>query len=445
MSQGAGRHRRESTPGEGDGVPEEKEEQPPDQTDAPPPWIGVAVRRGVWTAIGAVLLTLAALWFANKARDLIRILILSQVFAFALEPGVKWLNERRGWRRGAATGAILAATFLGFLVLILLMVPVLSNGVNGIVRSIPKWIDELNRFSREHFHSTWISSSGRSGSSSAAAAVNDYLKDHAGDLVGAVGGAVGAVFNIFTVALFTFYLTAQGPQVRRALLSRMPRERQQRALFAMEEAIQKMGGYLYANGLLALINGSLLFITLLIVGTPFALPIALFTGIVAEFIPIVGTYIAGVVPVVVTLASVGPTETLIVVAELVAYQALENYFLSPHISQRTMKLNPGIAFGAAMAGGAVGGFIGAFFALPLAAVIQSFISTYSKRYELEESELTRLPEPKPPRPPRKSRRLRPARLGRGKGAPTATTEAPAPDTTEPPTPAPTETPAKPAN
>ena len=411
-------------------------DQAPDDSGTPPPWVGTAVRRGVWTAIGAVLLTLAALWFANQARGLLRLIILSALLAFALEPGVKWFNERHGWRRGSATALILGATFAGFLVLILLMVPVLSDGVHGIVRSIPKWLDQLNRFSREHFHTDLVSSSGRDGSSSAARAVNDYLSEHAADLIGVAGGVIGTVFNIFTVGLFTFYLTARGPQVRRALLSRMPRERQQRALFAMEEAIRKMGGYLYANGLLALINGSLMFITLLIVGTPFALPIAMFTGIVAEFIPIVGTYVAGVVPVVVTLASVGPAGALVVVAELVVYQALENYFLSPHISERTMKLNPGIAFGAAMAGGAVGGFIGAFFALPLAAVIQSFIATYSRRYEVEESELTKLPAPRPPRPPREGARFLPGRSRLRKDASDAT-EDPAADAPGDTTPSPT--------
>jgi predicted PurR-regulated permease PerM len=119
--------------------------------------------------------------------------------------------------------------------------------------------------------------------------------------------------------------------------------------------------------------------------------------VVAEFIPIVGTYIAGVVPVVITLASVGLTQALIVLAEILLYQALENYYLSPHISEKTMELNAGIAFGAAIAGGAVGGFVGAFFALPVAAVIQSYLSTYPKRYDVVEMELTKLPEPESPK------------------------------------------------
>jgi predicted PurR-regulated permease PerM len=47
-----------------------------------------------------------------------------------------------------------------------------------------------------------------------------------------------------------------------------------------------------------------------------------------------------------------------------------------------------------MAGGAVGGFIGAFFALPIAAVIQAFLSTYTRSYDVLESDLTRVDEPK---------------------------------------------------
>jgi predicted PurR-regulated permease PerM len=100
--------------------------------------------------------------------------------------------------------------------------------------------------------------------------------------------------------------------------------------------------------------------------------------VVAEFLPVVGTYIAGVVPVLAASAASGLVAATIVVVEILVYQQLENYVLSPRISQKTMELNAGVAFAAAMAGGAVGGFVGAFFALPIAAIIQSFLSTYSR-------------------------------------------------------------------
>jgi predicted PurR-regulated permease PerM len=123
------------------------------------------------------------------------------------------------------------------------------------------------------------------------------------------------------------------------------------------------------------------------------------SAFIAEFIPIVGTYIGGALPLVVALAERGPTAAIVVLIEIVVYQQVENYFLSPRIAAKTIELNPGVAFGAALAGGAVGGFVGAFFALPIAATIQAFLSEYSTSYEVTESALTRI-DPPPSGPPK---------------------------------------------
>jgi predicted PurR-regulated permease PerM len=363
---------------------------------AVPAWVGRAVWRGIWQLIAAVLITAAALWFAGRASDLLRYLILAQLLAFGLEPAVTWLHERRGWRRGSATGLLLVVILLLFVLLGAGIGSVLAGQVDQVAEQVPGWIGKLNAFTQQHFNTTVVSSSSAQRSGQGTQQVTTYLKEHAGDLLGAVGSLVGAVFSVFTVGLFTFYLTANGPQIRRALLSRMPPERQRRALWAWNTAIEKTGGYLYSRGLLALINGALMFLALKLLGVPYALPLALFVGVVAEFIPVVGTYIAGVVPVLVALAAVGLVAAVIVVVEILVYQQLENYVLSPRISQKTMELNAGVAFAAAMAGGAVGGFIGAFFALPIAAIIQSFLSTYSRHYELVESDLTRIDRPASP-------------------------------------------------
>ncbi|MDP9207310.1 MAG: AI-2E family transporter, partial [Actinomycetota bacterium] len=330
--------------------------------------MGTAVWRGIWQLIAAVLLTAAGLWFAGRASDLLRYLILAQLLAFALEPAVSWLHTNRGWRRGSATGLLLVAILLLFVVLGVGMGSVLASQVDQVAAQVPAWIDKLNAFTQEQFDTTVVSSSSGASSGQATQQVNNYLQEHAGDLLGAVGSLVGAVFSLFTVGLFTFYFTANGPQIRRVLLSRMPPERQRRALWAWETAIDKTGGYLYSRALLALINGGLMFLTLKLLGVPYALALGLFVGVVAAFIPIVGTYIAGAVPVLVALAAVSLTAAVIVLIEVLAYQQLENIVLSPRLSQKTMELNAGVAFAAAMAGGAVGGFIGAFFALPIAAV-----------------------------------------------------------------------------
>jgi hypothetical protein len=81
-------------------------------------------------------------------------------------------------------------------------------------------------------------------------------------------------------------------------------------------------------------------IVMLLAGIPFAVPLAIFTGFTAAFIPIVGTYLAGIVPVVVALAAAGPARATILLAWIIIYQQLENYLLEPRLSQKTMNLNP---------------------------------------------------------------------------------------------------------
>ena len=88
-------------------------------------------------------------------------------------------------------------------------------------------------------------------------------------------------------------------------------------------------------------------------------------GIVAEFIPIVGTYIGGAVPILVAFLAAAtslasPAAGLWAVGYVLVYQQIENYILSPRITAKTMSLHPAVAFAAALIGGALGGLFMAF-------------------------------------------------------------------------------------
>ena len=107
---------------------------------------------------------------------------------------------------------------------------------------------------------------------------------------------------------------------------------------------------------------------------------SVFEGFVAEFIPAVGTYIGAAVPIVMTLAVQGFGAGLILLVWTLIYQQGENYWLSPKLSAETMSINGGVAFGAALAGGAIAGPMGAFMALPFAALITSIIANSGKTY-----------------------------------------------------------------
>src|SRR5262249_59608631 len=80
----------------------------------------------------------------------------------------------------------------------------------------------------------------------------------AGSLLGGVvrvaTGIVGGVFQALTIALFTFYMVAQGPQLRRAVCARFRPDRQRRILYIWEQAIEQTGGYFFSPPLLAAVH-----------------------------------------------------------------------------------------------------------------------------------------------------------------------------------------------
>ncbi len=177
------------------------------------------------------------------------------------------------------------------------------------------------------------------------------------------------VFQIFTIALFTFYLVADGPRLRRTICSVLPPERQEVVLQAWELAIEKTGSYLYSRFILAVLSTAFHWIVLAILGVPYALALALWVGIVSQFIPVVGTYLAGALAVLVALLN-DPVDGVIVLIFVIVYQQVENYIFVPRVTAQTLELHPAVAFGTVIAGAAILGPVGALLALPAAAVIR---------------------------------------------------------------------------
>jgi predicted PurR-regulated permease PerM len=164
-------------------------------------------------------------------------------------------------------------------------------------------------------------------------------------------------------------------------------ERQREVLRAWEIAVDKTGGYFYSRLLLGTIAGVTIWIFLVIIDVPFALPLALWMGFFSTFVPIVGTYIGSAVPILVALLD-EPWKGIAILIYILVYQQIENYILSPRITAKTMSLHPAVAFAAALIGGALGGLFMAFLALPVAGVIQASVGEWSKSYEVVRDDVT---------------------------------------------------------
>ncbi|MGH2635942.1 MAG: AI-2E family transporter [Actinomycetota bacterium] len=354
-----------------------------------PEWVRPTI---VWT-IGVVVAVGVGLALLGVLQTIVFYIVLALFFSFAMEPAVNWLHDKRGWRRGSATGLLLFLVFLLLVVLVLIFVPTLLKGAAAIADRLPEAAQRFETWASNTLGIDVSTSSIQSGSAEASSSLAASSETPMSMLLGFTASLVGGIFAAFTVGMFIFYMVAEAPKFKRSVLSFFPRQKQEELLSIWEAAIEKTGGYFYGKLLLAIINGGLFWIVLLIVGVPGAAALALFQGVVAEFIPIVGTYIAAIVPLVVALVTVGTSGTIVLLIWVLIYQQIENYLLSPKIQGKTMQLHPAVAFGAAMAGGAIGGLLWAFLALPFAATVQAAASLWIQRHEVIESEMTHLDQP----------------------------------------------------
>jgi predicted PurR-regulated permease PerM len=345
-----------------------------------PAWVMPVIRKAVWRLVLVVIGVAIAFTLLTRARGVVGMLVVALFFGIAMDPAVTWLHQRKGWKRGAATGMIFLVLATFTIVMIFVLIPAIIQMANVIADKLPDWIANIQQafgIDPKTADNNQIADDLQNG-------IKEWLQNHGGELLGIAGSTLGAVFNFFTIAMFTFYFAADAPRIRRAVLTRFPPQKQGHLGWAWDTAIIQTGGYFYSRMLLVLINGSLFFFVMVAVGTPWelALPLSVFEGFVAEFIPAVGTYIGAAIPIMITLGLLGVVPAAILLGWTLIYQQLENYILSPRLSARTMELNGGVAFGSALAGGAMFGPMGAFMSLPVAAMITSFMKNYSPKYEL---------------------------------------------------------------
>ncbi|MFK8026092.1 MAG: AI-2E family transporter [Ilumatobacter sp.] len=332
------------------------------------------------------LLTFVARTVFDRLSGLLILLLVSIFLTLAIEPAVNRLSAR-GVRRGLATFAIL----LTVLMIALLFVAAIGTLVGGQIADL---LEESETYITDSVD--WVNSTfgTQIDPESVVNEVNDpdgrvqeFIQSQGDEAVRLSVTVVGVIFQLLSVLLFTFYLVADGPRLRRAICSLLRPNRQQMVLEAWEVAITKTGGYLYSRALLALISALSHWILFQSIGTPAPVALALWVGLVSQFLPVVGTYLAGILPVLVTLIE-SPVAAVIVVAFIVTYQQIENYVFAPRITAATMELHPAVAFGAALGGASLLGAVGAVLALPAAAMVQALASGWGTRYDVVDSPLT---------------------------------------------------------
>jgi len=352
-----------------------------------PRWVvpAVAVFWGGFLIAGIV----RHLW--GRIDGLVMLLVISLFLALAIEPGVNRLS-RRGWRRGRATATILFGVLLAAGVFVGAIGTLVGTQVADLLQNSEQYITDSVDAINDTFGTELDPQQVIDEFNDPNGRVQEFIDSQQDKVVELSLTALGWLLQAFSVMLFTYYLVADGPRLRRVVCSRLRPDHQVRVLSAWELAVNKTGGYLYSRALLALVSAIFHWIVFQAAGIQAPIPLALWVGLVSQFLPVVGTYIAGLLPVMLTFLD-SPVKAAVVLGFIILYQQLENYFFAPRITARTMELHPAVAFGAALGGFELLGAAGAVLALPAAAMLQALVGEWGNRHAVIENELTRLSVP----------------------------------------------------
>jgi predicted PurR-regulated permease PerM len=338
------------------------------------------------------VLTVAFIYLFGQVIYHLRALLLLGVvggfIALILNPIVVSLQHWRIQRRGGAVAVVTFVALLIFLGLAVLFGYPLINGMTHFATALPGyvsraaqgkgWIGHL--FRRYHVES-WVQRNSSHLTSLATGLGKPAL---------ALGkGAVSALLSLVAVFSFVVLLLIEAPKLRRSLTTMIAPERAKRYRHIGRIISRSVSGYILGDLLTSLIAGLVVFVTLLIVGVPYAFLWALWVALV-DFLPTIGGALAGI-PTILFAFAHSLTAGLITAIVFLVYTQIENHILNPIVMSRTVKINPLLVFVAvligadlgAWVGGLAGGFVAVLLAVPMAATIQVIVREWWRESEPE--------------------------------------------------------------
>ena len=335
------------------------------------------------------LATLVARELFHQLSNFLILLLISLFFALAIEPAVNRLAAR-GWSRGSATALMLVSVFAAVVSFGAAIGTLVVTQAQDLFDNREQYVTDTVEFLNDTFGTSIDSQSWVDSISDPNGSVQNFFENQQDRVVDLSLGALSGLLQVLSITLFAFYLIADGPRLRRAICSRLSADKQKTVLAVWNLAVQKTGGYIYSRALLAVVSAFFHWIVFQSIGTPAPVALAVWVGLISQFLPVVGTYLAGVLPVLLAFLD-SPVKALIVIVFIAVYQQLENFLLAPKITAQTLELHAAVAFGAAIAGGAVLGPIGAVLALPFAAMVQGIVGNWGRRFEIIDDPLVGMP------------------------------------------------------
>ncbi len=316
--------------------------------------------------------------FLSAVRPALTLIFISAFLAVAVNPPVTYLTSRiAGGSRMAATAIayLVVMSFIGLFLYVL--VPPLISQSRTFVDKVPEYVDTIQE--EDNFVSDIVN---RYDLGSEIDEIGGNLQDRLGDVSGPVFSSIGrvltAIVSIVTVLVLTFLMLTEGPGWIDRFWQLHPAHNRKHRQQLAKRMYHVITGYVNGQLVIATLSAMSSLVAMLILGIPFALPLAGLVGLFS-LIPLVGATLgAGVVVLVGLFQSL--TTAIILAVFFLVYQQIENNVIQPIIQSKALDVSPLLVLVAVILGISVGGLLGGFIAIPVAACVRILmLDAYERR------------------------------------------------------------------
>ena len=318
-------------------------------------------------ATAGALISLTFLRALAGASQVFVLILISLFFAAGLNPAVEFF-QRRGMKRGAAVGLIVAIVLTVVGLFSWIVIPPMIDQINLFIRNAPTLVSSLKNNStinnlNQHFGvvdalQKKINASIHDG---------QFVVSAFGGVVGVGKAVLSGAFALLTLLVLTLYFTASLPQVTGVAYRLVPISRRARVAGLSDAIIARVGAFVASQATVAVIAGIFALLLGLILHVPYTTPVAVLVFL-CGLVPLIGHFLGCTIFTLVALTK-SPLTAIIVFVTYVIYVQIENYVVMPRIMKKSLSMPGLVTILAAMLGTSLLGPVGGLLAVPVAAAV----------------------------------------------------------------------------
>jgi predicted PurR-regulated permease PerM len=345
-------------------------------------WAGAPPSQVIRTVAFALLTTavvLGAFFLLWQVRTFVGWLVIALFLAAVLNPAVNWLQRRhRLMKRPLAIGLTYLGVLVGLLLVVGIFLPVLVDQINGFIKFVTTAANAPQ--GPQEYIKSLAKQNGLGGFLQRFSDQLDELRKQLGEVLknflsssGQIAISVaGMIAALATVLTLTFFLLLGSERYVDAGVGLFPERHQPLVRRLLSQSAGAISGYITGNLAISVICGITTFIVLLLLGMPYAAPLALLVAVL-DLIPLVGATLGGALLVIVGLF-VEPWKAVVLLVYIVVYQQVEGSVLQPLVYSKAVQLNGLVILIALLVGGQLLGIPGALLAIPVAEIIRIVVT-----------------------------------------------------------------------